>query len=507
MREPPSDRHPRASRADDAAEVLDARARGRRRRASSPSRRRRRRRDALALAERHDGVYAVPRHPPARGRRRRRATLDELRELLGHPKAVAVGETGLDYFRDYAPHDAQQRLFEAQLALARELGKPVVIHTRAADDDTLARARRLRRHRDPALLLVAARCSSRRSSAAGTSRSPATSPTRRRPSCARPRAASRPTACSPRPTARTSRRSRSAASRNEPAYVVHTLAALAEARGEDAGRARRADRRERDGRVRAVSVAPKKELGQHFLVDENILGVIGRLAELDADDVVLEVGPGLGVLTRFLADRVAHVHAVELDRSLEPHLARHRRARRSTGATRSPSTSRRSSRRRRSSSRTCPTTSRRRSSSRASTASPQLELWCVMVQREVADRFFAAPGTKAYGAVSVLVQLATERTGLPPGLARGVPAAAERRLGARRVPPHRAGVPGRREAASSTASFAHRRKTLANALALAGVASREQAVAALAAIGRDAGGPGRGARAARSSSRSRRRSR
>ena len=69
-----------------------------------------------------------------------------------------------------------------------------------------------------------------------------------------------------------------------------------------------------------MKVAPKKELGQHFLVDENILGVIGRLAELAPEDVVLEVGPGLGVLTRYLAERVARVHAVELDRSLEPYL-------------------------------------------------------------------------------------------------------------------------------------------------------------------------------------------
>ena len=67
--------------------------------------------------------------------------------------------------------------------------------------------------------------------------------------------------------------------------------------------------------------AAKKELGQHFLVDENILGVIGRMAELGPEDVVLEVGPGLGVLTAYLADRVARVHAVELDRSLEARLA------------------------------------------------------------------------------------------------------------------------------------------------------------------------------------------
>jgi TatD DNase family protein len=93
-------------------------------------------REVLARAEREVGVYAClgvhPHESAGDG-------LDGLRELLAHPKAVAVGETGLDYFRDYAPHDAQQRVFDAQLALARELGKPVVIHTRAADDDTRAR--------------------------------------------------------------------------------------------------------------------------------------------------------------------------------------------------------------------------------------------------------------------------------------------------------------------------------------------------------------------------------
>jgi TatD DNase family protein len=94
-------------------------------------------RASLERAEREEGVYAclgVHPHEAAEP-----GDLDELRELLAHPKAVAVGETGLDYFRDYAPHDAQQRLFDAELALAREVGKPVVIHTRAADDDTRAR--------------------------------------------------------------------------------------------------------------------------------------------------------------------------------------------------------------------------------------------------------------------------------------------------------------------------------------------------------------------------------
>jgi len=95
-------------------------------------------RRALSLAERHEGVFAILGiHPHEAGT----ATTDDLaalRDLLEHPKAVAVGETGLDWYRDYAPHDAQRRLFAAELELASELGKPVVIHTRAADDDTFA---------------------------------------------------------------------------------------------------------------------------------------------------------------------------------------------------------------------------------------------------------------------------------------------------------------------------------------------------------------------------------
>jgi TatD DNase family protein len=95
-------------------------------------------RRALALAERHEGVFAVLGiHPHEAGTVSANA-LAELRGLLEHPKAVAVGETGLDWYRDYAPRDDQRRLFAAELELAAELGKPVVVHTRAADDDTIA---------------------------------------------------------------------------------------------------------------------------------------------------------------------------------------------------------------------------------------------------------------------------------------------------------------------------------------------------------------------------------
>jgi 16S rRNA (adenine1518-N6/adenine1519-N6)-dimethyltransferase len=231
-----------------------------------------------------------------------------------------------------------------------------------------------------------------------------------------------------------------------------------------------------------VSVRPRKELGQHFLVDDNILRVIERLAELAPDDVVLEIGPGLGVLTRHLAARVAHVHAVELDRRLARHLADIARTTLHWGDALALDVTALD-----------PPPHKLVANLPYNVATPlvaeslaldQLELWCVMVQREVADRFFARPSTKAYGAVSVLIQLAAERTGFHPvsrEVFRPRPNVDSALVAFRRTGP----------AASSAvrrvveAAFGHRRKTLANALALAGVASRERAVEALAAIGRE----------------------
>jgi TatD DNase family protein len=95
-------------------------------------------RRALELADHHAGVFAILGIHPHEAGTATDHDLAELRDLLGHPKAVAVGETGLDWFRDYAPAEDQRRLFDAQLSLAADLGKPVVIHSRAADEDTLA---------------------------------------------------------------------------------------------------------------------------------------------------------------------------------------------------------------------------------------------------------------------------------------------------------------------------------------------------------------------------------
>ncbi len=95
-------------------------------------------RAALAAAEDFPQVYAaIGRHPnSATGFDD--ADLAELEALAAHPKCVAIGETGLDYYRDYAPETDQKRAFAAQIALARSVGKPLVIHTRAAEDDTLS---------------------------------------------------------------------------------------------------------------------------------------------------------------------------------------------------------------------------------------------------------------------------------------------------------------------------------------------------------------------------------
>ena len=232
-----------------------------------------------------------------------------------------------------------------------------------------------------------------------------------------------------------------------------------------------------------MRLVARKRLGQHFLVDENILRVIERLAELGPADVVLEVGPGLGVLTRFLAARVAHVHAAEVDRRLDEHLTGIERTTLHWGDALDLDV------------RSLDPPPRKLVANlpynvatplvAESLALEQLDLWCVMVQREVADRFFAKPSTKAYGAVSVLVQLAAERTGFHPvsrEVFRPKPNVESALVAFRRTGPG-ATAETRRVV---TASFAHRRKTLANALALAGLASRQRAVEALAAIHRPA---------------------
>ena len=95
-------------------------------------------RRALELADAHDEVYAVIGIHPHEAASAGDGMVGEVCRLHDHPKAVAIGEIGLDYYRDYAPHDAQRRLFDAQLALAADIEAPVVIHTRAADEDTLA---------------------------------------------------------------------------------------------------------------------------------------------------------------------------------------------------------------------------------------------------------------------------------------------------------------------------------------------------------------------------------
>ena len=95
-------------------------------------------RTALAIADEHEGVYAALGIDPHQAASEDARRVGELRELLGHDTAVAVGEAGLDYHYGAETKVEQRRLFEAQLVLARDLGLPVVIHTREANADTAA---------------------------------------------------------------------------------------------------------------------------------------------------------------------------------------------------------------------------------------------------------------------------------------------------------------------------------------------------------------------------------
>jgi 16S rRNA (adenine1518-N6/adenine1519-N6)-dimethyltransferase len=261
-------------------------------------------------------------------------------------------------------------------------------------------------------------------------------------------------------------------------------------------------------RLQRFGVRPDRDLGQNFLVDSNILGVIGRAAELAPRDVVLEVGGGLGVLSEYLAQRVAHVHVVEIDERLrealcdatDPHpnvtvhwadataidlLALEPRPLKVVA--------------------NLPYGVAASVLLRTIEELPSVALWVAMVQREVGERLAAGPGSGAFGVPSVLAQLACDvqlLRAIPRTVFRPVPnvdsvlvqmrrrhdGASESGEAAARAPyvspALRALVAG---------AFAHRRKTLSGSLALAGGGlgdlpprSREQVRTALVRLGHPA---------------------
>jgi TatD DNase family protein len=188
-------------------------------------------RRALELADAHEGVFAILGIHPHEAGTMTDEDVAKVRKLLDHPKALAVGETGLDWFRDYAPRDAQIHLFEKMLGVAAETGKPVVIHTRAADSDTLAA---LAGHTGRVVLhcfsspqlLEPARERDWYISFAGNATFPKAVDLRLAATQTPANRILAETDCpylAPQPV-----RGRP----NEPAYVMHTLAALARARGE-----------------------------------------------------------------------------------------------------------------------------------------------------------------------------------------------------------------------------------------------------------------------------------
>jgi 16S rRNA (adenine1518-N6/adenine1519-N6)-dimethyltransferase len=242
-------------------------------------------------------------------------------------------------------------------------------------------------------------------------------------------------------------------------------------------------------RLRAFDVRPKRDLGQNFLIDSNILDVIARAAELGPDDVVLEIGGGLGVLSEHLAGRVAHVHVVELDRSLEPALrdALDPFGDRATLHLEDAMTLDLSA--------LAPAPTKVVANLPYGIAAgailrtieqlPQATRWVAMVQKEVGERFAAQAGTSAYGTPSVLAQLACEVRVLRPISRRvflPVPNVDSVLVGLERRSP--AAPPALRRFVRG--AFAHRRKALARSLALAGVADRDAVRAALESLGEPA---------------------
>ncbi len=277
---------------------------------------------AIAAAERFPEVYAAVGIHPNEATGFGDSDYVELEQLARHPRCVAIGETGLDYYREHAPHEDQKRAFKRADRDRARGRKPLVIHTREADDDTLSDARRARHgsEGDPPLLLdERAHRRVPRHTRTGGSRSRATSPTRRTSRCARRRSRSRPSGCWSRPTLRICRRSRCVASRTRRPTSS------------------RPHRRSRSSAVSATTTSTRRwrrprppcsvgEARAELPVDRNILDVIERLAALSDEDVVLEVGGGPGVLSQRLAQRAAFVHVVELDRSLEANLRGRARA-------------------------------------------------------------------------------------------------------------------------------------------------------------------------------------
>ena len=190
-------------------------------------------RETLAITAGHEGVFASLGIHPHQAGEPDANRLDDLRQLLRDERAVAVGETGLDFYRDYAPRDRQRALFEQQLALAAELSKPVVVHTRAASQETAAVLASfpgtvvLHCFSAPDLLPVALE-RGYYVSFAGNVTYPKAEDLRKaaqQVSSDRLLAETDSPYLSPQP-----RRGRP----NEPANIVHTVSILAEARGEDA---------------------------------------------------------------------------------------------------------------------------------------------------------------------------------------------------------------------------------------------------------------------------------
>jgi 16S rRNA (adenine1518-N6/adenine1519-N6)-dimethyltransferase len=222
--------------------------------------------------------------------------------------------------------------------------------------------------------------------------------------------------------------------------------------------------------MRRFGVHPDRELGQNFLIDSNILGVIDRAAELDHTDVVLEIGGGLGVLSEYLAERVHHVHVIEIDTRLQAALGDATDPYTNVTVSWGDAMALDLARLRPAPSKVVANLPYGIAAGvllRTIEDLPAVERWVAMAQREVGERLAAAPGGGAYGVPSVIAQLSCEvevLRAIPRTVFHPVPNVDSVLVGMRR----RRDAPPPQVRALVRGAFAHRRKTLVGSLSLSG---------------------------------------
>ncbi|MBN2541636.1 ribosomal RNA small subunit methyltransferase A [bacterium] len=285
--------------------------------------------DGIRLSEKNAGVWAAVGIHPHDAKTFDNNTIRTLRKLASHPKVVAIGEIGLDFYRDYSPHDIQRVVFRAQLNLAKELDMPVILHIRAAHEEAMTI---LEDEWQPGLKGILHSFSGDINEAkwgiehgfyigingAITFKNFKNAELIRSIPLEKMVVETDCPYITPEPHR---------GKRNEPAYVKYTALKLSEILDKPLKKVEETTTRNvcrvfglPDPPKPSLSLFPQRGLSQNYLTDDNIARkIIDKLNP--AKSVVIEIGPGKGILTKHLAKSARKTYAVELDYDLAKELA------------------------------------------------------------------------------------------------------------------------------------------------------------------------------------------